>query len=221
MTPIPVHLAAHDWYAPLQAYLRSIGLTPRHDPGDAAPVRADLTGADLSFENLPGANLRDAIFIGANLSAADLSGADLRGVDFGGAYLRDTQLRGADLRDADLTDTNLSGVDLSGADLRGAKGLPTKAIVPDIDAAILAAVEAEGCALQMSDWHTCETTHCRAGWAIHLAGKAGAALEQRYGANVAGALIYAASRPDMPVPDWFASDAEALADLRRCAGGAE
>lgn len=201
MTPIPVHLAAHDWYAPLQAYLRSIGLTPRHDPGDAAPVRADLSGADLLGASLRRADLRDADLLGANLTGAILRRADLSG--------------------ADLTDTNLSGVDLSGADLRGAKGLPTKAIVPDIDAAILAAIEADGCALEMSEWHTCETAHCRAGWAIHLAGRPGAALEARFGANVAGALIYAASRPDMPVPDWFVDDAEALADLRRCAGGAE
>ena len=180
---------------------------------------ADLSGAYLPHASLRGAVLRRVDFTGANLSAADLSGADLRDADLSGAYLRDTQLRGADLRYANLTATNLSGVDLSGADLRGAKGLPTTAIVPDIDAAILAAIEADGCALQMSEWHTCETAHCRAGWAIHLAGKAGAALEARFGANVAGALIYAASRPDMPVPDWFVDDAEALADLRRCAGG--
>jgi len=180
---------------------------------------ADLSGAFMPQASLRGGDLRRVDFSGANLLAADFTGADLRDADFSGAYLRDTKLRGADLRWADLTDTNLSGVDLSGADLRGAKGLPTKAIVPDIDAAILAAVEAQYCALQMSEWHTCETTHCRAGWAIHLAGKAGAALEERYGANAAGALIYAVSRPNLPVPDWFASDAQALADLRRCAGG--
>ena len=66
----------------------------------------------------------------------------------------------------------------------------------------------------MSGWHLCGTTHCRAGWAIHLAGAAGYALEDRIGSSAAGALIYAASRPELPVPDFFASDEDALADLR-------
>jgi hypothetical protein len=90
-------------------------------------------------------------------------------------------------------------------------------IVPHLDAAILAAIEREGCALDMARWHTCETTHCRAGWAIHLAGEAGYALEKVYGSENAGAIIYLRSRPGKPVPDFYASDEEAMADLRRCA----
>ena len=206
MNPIPAHLAGFDWYAPLQAYLRSIGLTPRHDPGDAAPLRADLRDADL----------RRAVLLGADLSGADLTGADLSGANLSRAYLR-----GADLSRAYLRGADLRRADLSGADLSGTAGLPAAPVIPDIDAAILAAIEADGCSLAMREWHTCGTTHCRAGWAIHLAGEAGAALEEQLGPSVAGALIYTASRPDQPVPDWFASDAQALADLRRCAGGAE
>ncbi len=120
-------------------------------------------------------------------------------------------LRGADLRGADL-----GGADLGGADLRGALGL-TAPIIPNIDAAILAAVESAGCGLDMESWHTCETTHCRAGWAIHLAGRPGKILEDRIGPSPAGALIYAASRPNQPIPDFYASNEEYLADLRKCA----
>ena len=93
-------------------------------------------------------------------------------------------------------------------------------VIASIDAAILAAIEAPGHALDMKMWHTCGTTHCRAGWAITLAGEAGAALERAIGSAAAGTLIYAASRPNQPVPDFYASNEDALADLRACADAA-
>lgn len=164
----------------------------------------NLTGAVLR-----GANLTGAVLTGANLTDADLTGANLTGANLRGAILR-----GAVLRDANLTDA-----DLRGADLRGAEGLPPVPTVAHIDAAILAAVEGDAARgeLDMDNWHSCETTHCRAGWAIVLAGEAGQALEDRVGPESAGVLIYAASRPGVPVPNFFASTANALADLRECA----
>ena len=125
-------------------------------------------------------------------------------------------LRGADLRGASLIGADLRGADLSGANLRGAK-LPITVTVPHIDAAILSAIETEGSALDMSNWHRCDTTHCRAGWAITLAGEAGRALEASLGPSAAAALIYASSRPDKPVPNWIASNEDAIADIRACA----
>jgi hypothetical protein len=154
--------------------------------------------------------------IGLAVRKALESGVDLRGAYMGGAYLRDADLNGADLRGADLGDVDLRGADLRRVDLRGADLLKIK----NIDAAILAAIDAPGNELRMSSWHTCGTTHCRAGWAIHLAGDAGYKLEKVVGSAAAGALIYAASRPDKPVPDFIASDAVALADLRACAAEA-
>jgi hypothetical protein len=41
-------------------------------------------------------------------------------------------------------------------------------------------------------------------------------LEKLVGPKAAGALIYAASTGD-PVPDFYASNVEALADIRACA----
>ncbi len=123
-------------------------------------------------------------------------------------------LSGANLSGADLSGANLSGADLSGANLSGASA----PIVANIDAAILEAVQSSASGtLDMSTWHQCETTHCRAGWAVHLAGAAGYTLEDRVGPNAAGALIYAASRPGVPVPNFFATDEETLVDLRECA----
>jgi len=184
---------------------------------------ANLRDADLRDADLSDADLSDTVLSGADLRDADLSDPVLRGADLRGAVLRGAVLSGADLRGAVLSGavlrgTDLSGADLSGADLRGADGLPDAPVVPNIDAAILAAVEAGG-TLRMSLWHTCGTSHCRGGWAVHLAGDAGYALARKFGTNVAATLIYAASRPGVPVPSFsaVADDDETLADIRACA----
>lgn len=88
------------------------------------------------------------------------------------------------------------------------------ATIERLDAAILAAVEHNGNALDMSSYHQCETTHCRAGWAITLH-PMGRKLEAAFGPWLAGAVIYQASTGR--VPDFFASNAVALADIRQCA----
>jgi len=189
---------------------------------DADLRDADLRDADLRGSDLRGAVLRGAVLSGAVLSDAvlsdavlsdavlrdaDLRDADLRGAVLRGAVLRDADLRGAVLSGAVLSDAVLSDAVLRGSDLRGVP------VVPHIDAAILRAIE-NGGQLDMSTWHRCETTHCRAGWAITLAGAAGAALEFAMGSAGAGALIYAASRPGKPVPNFYADNEMALADLR-------
>ena len=158
------------------------------------------------------ANLRRAKLTGANLRGAGLCGADLCWADLCWADLLWANLRGADLAGADLR-----GANLRGAYLTEAEGLPAAPVIPNIDAAILAAIAAGG-KLNMGAWHTCETTHCRAGWAIHLAGAKGAKLERSYGSSVAGALIYAASRPGV-VPDFYSSNEAAMADMMKHAEG--
>jgi uncharacterized protein YjbI with pentapeptide repeats len=197
------------------AYLRDADLNGV-DLRGAYMRGVDLGDADLRGAYMGGADLRDAY-----LRDADLNGVDLRGAYMRGAYLRDAYMGGVDLRDADLSGADLRDAYLGGADLRGAYlGGAYIFKIKNIDAAILAAIEAPGNELRMSSWHTCGTTHCRAGWAIHLAGDAGYKLEKVVGSSAAGALIYAASRPDKPVPDFLASDADALADLRACAAEA-
>jgi Pentapeptide repeats (8 copies) len=122
---------------------------------------------------------------------------------------------GAVLSGAVLSGAVLSGADLRGADLRGADlsliGIP---VIPALDSKILAAIESGGGKLNMNKWHTCKTTHCRAGWAITIAGDAGAELEKKIGPAGAGALTYAASYPGQRIPNFYASDDDALADIK-------
>src|SRR4029077_7313376 len=124
----------------------------------------------------------------------------------------------ADLTDADLTRADLTGAVLTRADLTGAvlteANVIAGAVIPDIDAPILRAIEAGG-ELDMGSWHVCETTHCRAGWAVHLTGEKGRALERKLGPAGAGAFIY--WRSTGRVPNFYATDEDALADIVACA----
>ena len=110
------------------------------------------------------------------------------------------------------------------ANARPVEGSPADAItipvIPNIHQAVLAAVENPD-ALDMSTWHTCETTHCRAGWVVHLAGEAGKRLEAFHHDNteIAAMLIYRESSPNLRVAphQFYANDVDAMADIRRMA----
>ena len=145
---------------------------------------ADLREANLSWADLRGANLSWADLSGANLSWADLREANLRLADLSGANLSGANLRGANLRGA-----NLSGADLSGANLRGANlseaNLPfqyqsTKGLLNQVAEAALAS--------EMNQWHTCATTHCIGGWAVHLHPD-GKRLESMLGTKTAAQIL--------------------------------
>ena len=192
---------------------------------DADLNDADLSNAALRGASLRGATLRDATLSGANLngadlSDADLSGADLSGANLSGAALRDADLsgatlRGANLRDADLSGAYLRGADLSGATLSGADlrdatlsivaGFATResavTLLDKIRAIVIDPAKPE--ALNMRDWHTCETTHCLAGWAQHLSGQPGDTQ------TVGTALIWPAAHM------FFASNAKVREFLER------
>lgn len=69
----------------------------------------------------------------------------------------------------------------------------------------------------MSDVHTCDTTHCRAGWAVHLAGEAGYALQERFNWELAAMLIYRESGSPINPGRFYDSNDDALADMKRLA----
>ena len=66
-------------------------------------------------------------------------------------------------------------------------------------------------------WHTCETTHCRAGWVVHLAGEAGYELERRTSALFAAQQIYKASGYEISPVRFFDSNEDAMADMKKLA----
>ena len=89
--------------------------------------------------------------------------------------------------------------------------------VPDIDKRLYAAASAPE-ALEMYSFHTCEQTHCRAGWIVTLAGEAGKRLEQFHNTELAAMLIYRESTGRNISPCRFYDTNEvALADMKRLA----
>lgn len=133
--------------------------------------------------------------------------------------------------------------------LKGA-GLTWKDVpkVKDLDLVLWESIKKQPSGFDMSHWHglnrtdeygeqclgaddleargvtaakTCGTSHCRAGWAVLLAGpRKGLAFERALdaanfdGAYDAGQLIYAKSRPDEPLPQFFCDDDEAWEDIK-------
>ena len=181
---------------------------------------------DASASIKIGLAVKWAVKAGADLTDADLADADLARADLALANLTGANLTGANLTGANLTGADLALANLAGANLTDALKIEEKDIpvIPNIDGTILAAIEAGG-TLDMSRWHGpegwCGTMHCRAGWAVHLAGKPGKALEDKVGTQRAAAMIYRASRPGKPAPWFFAPQDQALADIRKCAAAAE
>ncbi len=178
----------------------------------------------LKAPNLSGQDLRNLDLRGLPrnlLVRVDAEAADLRGSVLSGDTLSDfADVRGADLRDARITSWTPSRLtDLQGTKLDGVEfcGIPYEdvPVVAMLETSILRAITAGRGLFNMSDWHgheSCSTTHCRAGWAIVLAGEAGRNLEVSLGSNLAGALIYYKSTGY--VPNFFANNRTAKADIK-------
>jgi hypothetical protein len=101
--------------------------------------------------------------------------------------------------------------------LRNNEVLPEVPVLQNIHQLVLDAA-AKPYALNMRLWHTCDTTHCRAGWVVHLAGPAGYALEEATSTEFAAKQIYKKSSPIHVSPNMFYVDNEtSLADMQLCA----
>lgn len=89
--------------------------------------------------------------------------------------------------------------------------------IKNIHQKILAAVKQPN-ALDMSTWHTCDTTHCRAGWVVTLAGEKGKELENKTSTLFAAMQIYKESSPIKVSPvRFFDRNEEAMKDIEKCA----
>ena len=190
--------------------------------GEAGGSRANLAGADLADANLADANLARANLARAYLAGADLAGANLAGADLADANLADARNIPEISEIADPAESYKRTANEAEREQRRLDRMtlfrarnPDVPVIDALDAKILHAVEHGGGSLEMGSWHRCDTTHCRAGWAIHLAGKAGYELERKYGSQHAGRMLYLAATGR--VPHFFASNSSALDDIRACA----
>lgn len=179
---------------------QSIAKQRRYAAKQALAADANLADADLADANLAGANLADAYLAGAR-NVPETNGSESVQPHERATTDEQRAARYAK-RSAKFRERN-----------------PDVPVIPDIDARILALVDSGAGKLDMGAWHSCQTTHCRSGWAITLGGEAGKALEEKYGPFHAGRMIYIASTGR--VPHFFASNEAAMEDLRACAAGQE
>lgn len=105
--------------------------------------------------------------------------------------------------------------------------MPETPIIKNIHQKVLQAVT-DG-KLKMDTWHAddaknengeyCGTTHCRAGWVIALAGKAGVEMESIFGTENTALQIYHKSSPNINVSPvkFYNSNEVAMEDIKRCA----
>ena len=167
-----------------------------------------LIDADIDLGGVTLAEL-----IGARVDLSGLTLPELIGarVDLSGLTLPELIEARVDLDDSYAVDLERAGVDLSGLH------------VPDIHRRVYDAVGEDGEHLNMGRWHSpCGTEHCRAGWAVTLAGEAGSELEAATDTALAAEWIYRISDPDMDRlpsrdyhPLWHADNTDALDDIRR------
>jgi len=68
--------------------------------------------------------------------------------------------------------------------------------------------------LEMGNWHTCDTTHCWAGWIVHLAGSEGYKLAETTSNEFAAMMIFKESngKPISPV-NFYLGNEEAKAKI--------
>ena len=70
----------------------------------------------------------------------------------------------------------------------------------------------------METWHTCEKTHCYAGWVVTLAGAEGKALEAFFDTPLAAMKILEASSPLRVSPvRFFETNSDALRHMKELA----
>src|SRR5690606_32676024 len=119
---------------------------------DGGPTRRaiDLSGASAQRADLPGAQLARALALHVDFADATPGDSNLNGADLRKAQMTSARLEGADLQGSDFSGANLAGASLSGAqlgganfagaDLRGAIVDPDMRAMPELAAAIFAAV---------------------------------------------------------------------------------
>jgi hypothetical protein len=91
-------------------------------------------------------------------------------------------------------------------------------VIENIHQKVYEAASAKPEALNMGNWHTCDTTHCRAGWVVFLAGEAGKKLENHTSTLFAALQIYnASSKIEVSPVRFFEDNTTALEDMKKCA----
>ncbi len=122
---------------------------------------AAVAGEEICFGDL---GLSELDLSGLDLGGSAFYDSDLRRVNFTGSNLQDVEFFDCDLSQANFTNANLAGAEFVRVVLDGAIGIASKEEETAEAKRILGLLQNPLNALNMRDWHTCETVHCLAGW---------------------------------------------------------
>jgi len=96
-------------------------------------------------------------------------------------------------------------------------GPPPVPVIDNIHQAVYAAAS-QPLSLDMTHWHSCDNTHCWAGWIVTIAGEAGKKLEEFFDTPLAAMKILDASSPLRVSPvRFFELNADALEHMKALA----
>lgn len=162
-------------------------------------------------------NLGNALFDDAMLPRSSFDCSDLISTRFYGTNLRRASFSGTRLINVDFHGAQVQHASLTSSDcLKTPRDLP---IVRDASTRLLEVAQTvlqdSDLRLCMSEWHTCHSTHCIAGWAIHLAGPLGELLEAEFGPANAGLFLLGPEAAS----HFFVDEEAALDFLHRIAHG--
>ena len=93
-------------------------------------------------------------------------------------------------------------------------------VIPNLNSQILNVLESGKGTLDMDAWHTRKTTHCVAGWATTLGGRAGKRLQDLLGTPEAAELMFRESATGLH-PDFFSDSNEVAKEELRSLAAAE
>lgn len=165
------------------------------------------------------ANKAKIVFDGENFTATNERGLTLRFI--GGVYNDTVVLPDGSSRHINLGDTlRLSKSDRWKKFRRWATDVFAaleECTIPDIHQTVYRAATQTKGALNMDAWHTCDTTHCRAGWVTTLAGTAGGWLERQLCYSAAANLIYLHNGYQINEERYYQGRRYALANMRKLA----
>lgn len=181
----------------------------------------DFTDSAVSWSKFLSCCFSDCVFVNSLCNEVSLDNSRFDNCNFYKANLNHSSFLNCTINGGNFVEAELSDVIVKGSDLLGpesAQSLINKGITtfpPSVDfihQKVLHNAKIGG--LDMGDFHTCDTTHCIAGWAIHLAGDKGYYAEQKLDPENAGAMIYLASDRQLEkIPNFYTDDESAMREL--------
>jgi hypothetical protein len=161
--------------------------------------KANLIEANFSFTCIKDCNFHNAVLCKSSFDHSDIWSssfvfASLKDSTFKYSTIYHSNFKTSDCTNCNFKNAHLHSINFKQTTLKNSnfENITGIKIVSDTQQRLIAVAKdalASKDTLQMDLWHTCNTTHCIAGWAIHHAGEIGYCMENEIGAPIAGLIL--------------------------------